>query len=192
MREHEEGPTTRLVPACGRKPPWHDRFRSSPDGPATVSFPLAISPCLHPVAAVRKGWIFVSCPWRAIVVDDNPQLLKMAARLLASIPGVEVIGEATSGEGALEAVDRLQPNLVLMDITMPGMDGLEATRQLAARSDAPAVILMTVHDLPQYRDAALAAGARQFVIKSDLVVQLGPTILSLLADFEADSGEKSA
>jgi CheY-like chemotaxis protein len=134
----------------------------------------------------------VSRPWRAIVVDDNPQLLKIAARLLASIPGVEVVGEATSGQGALEAVDRLRPDLVLMDVTMPEMDGLEATRRLAARSDAPVVILMTVHDLPQYRDAALAAGARQFVGKSDLVAQLRPAILSLVPEFEAGGDEKSA
>jgi DNA-binding NarL/FixJ family response regulator len=125
-------------------------------------------------------------PYRAVVVDDHPKMLKIASRLLASIPGVEVIGKATSGHDALDVVDRLRPNLVLMDLAMPGMDGLEATRRIAARPDAPAVIIMTAYDLPQYRDAALAAGARRFVAKSDLAEQLHRAILSLSSDLSGD------
>jgi DNA-binding NarL/FixJ family response regulator len=123
--------------------------------------------------------MLLSCHWRAIVVDDHPELLKIASRLMASIPGVELVGEATLGQGALDAVCRLQPNLVLMDLAMPGMDGLEATRRLVARSDAPVVIIMTVHELPQYREAALAWGARRFTAKSNLTEQLSSAILSL-------------
>jgi DNA-binding NarL/FixJ family response regulator len=121
-------------------------------------------------------------PWRAVVVDDHPKLLTIATRLLASIPGIEVIGEATSGLGALEAVDRLRPDLVLMDLAMPGMDGLEATRRIVARPGAPAIIIMTIHDLLPYRDAALAAGASRFVAKADLAEKLSPAIRSLPPD----------
>ena len=131
----------------------------------------------------------MSRAWRAIVVDDNPTLLKFAVRLLASIPGVVVVGEANSGQSALEVVDRMRPDLVLTDLAMPGMDGLEVTRTLVARPDGPAVLIMTVHDLPQYRDAALAAGARQFFAKSDLSRQLRLAIESLSPDFRA-GGER--
>jgi DNA-binding NarL/FixJ family response regulator len=125
-------------------------------------------------------------PCRAVVVDDHPKMLEVGSRLLASIPRVEVVGKATSGQDALDMVDRLRPDLVLMDLAMPGMNGLEATRRITARADAPAVIIMTVYDLPQYREAALAAGARRFVAKSDLVEQLHPAILSLSSDLSGD------
>lgn len=131
------------------------------------------------VPAVEQRMVAVGSPCRVVVVDDNPTLLKTAARLLASFPGVVVVAEAASGAGALEAVDRHGPDLVLMDLAMPGMDGLEAARRLAARPGPPAVIIMTVNDLPQYRDAALAAGARGFIAKSDLAEQLLPTIRTL-------------
>jgi DNA-binding NarL/FixJ family response regulator len=162
----------RSIPATPRRPRDLQALGS------TSSRPDAIH-------AARRGGLNMSRPWRAVVVDDHPKLLTIAARLLASIPGVEVVGEATSGQAALEAVDRLRPDLVLMDLTMPGMDGLEATRRLVARPDAPEVIIMTVHDLPQYRDAALAAGARRFVAKAELAEQLRQAILGLSSDLEA-------
>jgi CheY-like chemotaxis protein len=154
------------------------RRRNRLDPGVTLSGP-------NPVRTVRKGWGTVSLAWRVLVVDNNPTLLKIAARLLTSIPGIELVGEATSGRSALEAVDRLRPDLVLMDLAMPEMNGLEATRRLVARPDAPAVIIMTAYDLPQYRDAALAVGARHFIAKSDLGEQLLPAVLSLRHDFEA-------
>ncbi|MDG3005721.1 response regulator [Paludisphaera mucosa] len=121
----------------------------------------------------------MSRTWRAVVVDDHPKLLEIVKRLLATIPGVEVVGEAVSGREAVEAVDRLRPDLVLMDMTMPDMDGLEATRRIVARPNAPAVVIMTVHDMPRYRDAALAAGARVFLSKSLLADQLRRVIADL-------------
>jgi CheY-like chemotaxis protein len=168
------------------------------DGATLGPGPLPISPdrldsrvtfFLGFVPAIQEGGWSVSRCWRTIVVDDNPTLLKVVARLLSSIPGVEVVGEANSGHGALEAVDRLRPDLVLMDLAMPGMDGLEATRRLVARPGAPAVIIMTVHDLPHYRDAALAAGARKFIAKSELGKQLGPAIGCLLPIWGAGDDE---
>ena len=120
--------------------------------------PCVTCSCPKPVPTVQEGSVTMSRAWRTIVVDDNPTLLKFAVRLLASIPDVVVVGEANSGQSALEVVDRMRPDLVLTDLAMPGMDGLELTRTLVARPDGPAVIIMTVHDLPQYRDAALAAG----------------------------------
>jgi DNA-binding NarL/FixJ family response regulator len=133
----------------------------------------------------------VSGPLRVVVVDDNAAMRKTAVDLLASIPGVELVGQASSGLEALEVMNRLRPDLVLMDLVMPELDGLEVTRRLVAQSSAPAVIIMTAHDLPQYRDAALAAGARRFVAKSDLFDQLGPAIHGLFLDAEACDDDKS-
>lgn len=161
---------------------------SFPEEPQS-SHPRPTLLCPNPVRATWKGLVSVDPLWRVIVVDDHPKLLKIAARLLASIPSVAVVGEATSGPDALEAVDRLRPNLVLTDLAMPGMDGLEVTRRLAGRPDAPAVVIMTVHDLPQYRDAALAAGACRFIAKADLAGQLRPLIQSLSTDSGAGGDE---
>src|SRR5207244_5806865 len=100
---------------------------------------------------------------------------------LAGEPEVEVVGRASSGRGALEQVPLLKPDLVLMDLTMPGMNGLEATRRLKARPDGPRVILLTLHDNPEYRAAAAAVQADGFVSKSDLGLHLLPLIHNLFA-----------
>ncbi|QDV33932.1 response regulator [Tautonia plasticadhaerens] len=115
-------------------------------------------------------------PLRVIVVDDSPVMLRSMARLLVGLPGVQVVARAASGVEALEASGRLRPDLVLIDLAMPGMDGLEASRRHSAASDAPTVILTTVHDLPEYREAALAAGALDLLIKSELGRLLGPAL----------------
>jgi DNA-binding NarL/FixJ family response regulator len=128
-------------------------------------------------------------PLRAIVVDDNLTLLRSVGRLMASMPGVEVVGEATSGRAALAMVARLRPDLVLMDMTMPGIDGPELTRLLSVQPGAPTVIMMTLHDMTEYRDAARAAGAHGFLNKLDLVTHLNALIRSLLPNrFGDESG----
>ena len=104
---------------------------------------------------------------RVIVVDDHSTLRQSLKELLLSLPGVEVVGEAATGREALVAADREQPDLVLMDVVMPDMGGLEAVRRLSARPEAPMLILMSMHNVPGYRAAALRAGARHFVILAD-------------------------
>jgi DNA-binding NarL/FixJ family response regulator len=126
---------------------------------------------------------------RVIVVDDNLTLLRSVGDLLASMPGIEVVGEANSGRAALEMAARLRPELVLMDLAMPGIDGRELTRRLSVRPGAPKVIMMTLYDLTEYRDAAQAAGVHGFLDKSDLVTHLQPMIRRLLPDrFGDESG----
>lgn len=121
-------------------------------------------------------------PLRVLVVDDNPTLLRSVGRLLASMSDVEVVGEAASGRAALDMAAQLRPDLVLMDLTMPEMDGLEAARRLSARPGAPTIIMMTVHDLQEYREAARAAGTYALLTKSDLVERLQPMIRRLQLD----------
>ena len=125
-------------------------------------------------------------PLRVIVVDDNPTLLRSVVRLLVAMPDVEVIGQATSGLGALELAAQLRPDLLLIDVAMPTMDGLEATRRLSIQPGAPTILLMSVHDLVEYRDAARAAGAHDFLTKSRIAEDLAPMIQSLLLKRSGD------
>jgi two-component system response regulator NreC len=120
-------------------------------------------------------------PRRVLLVDDNAEFLDCAVNFLNGEPAVEVVGRASSGRGALEQVPLLQPDLVLMDLTMPEMNGLEATRRLKAGPDGPRVILLTLHDIPEYRAAAEEARADGFVAKSELGIQLLPLIHELFS-----------
>jgi two-component system chemotaxis response regulator CheY len=106
-------------------------------------------------------------PLRLLLVDDSPLFLDSAVQLLSRDPEIEIVGRAFSGEEALTRVAALQPDLVLMDIAMPGMGGLEATRQIKALPKPPRVVILTLYDNPEYRAAAERAGADGFICKSD-------------------------
>ncbi len=80
--------------------------------------------------------------------------------------GFAVVGEAESGHRAIELVGELQPDLVLMDVQMPGIDGIETTRRISATPDPPAVVVMSTHESGDYVGMAVAAGAVGFVAKS--------------------------
>ncbi len=118
-------------------------------------------------------------PLRAVIVDDSPLVLKTLASLLEAQTNVQIVGAATDGYGAVRRVLELHPDLVLMDLQLPGINGLEATRQIKARSHAPAVILVTADDTPECREAARAAGTDGFVDKQHLFTQLRPAIQKL-------------
>ena len=98
-------------------------------------------------------------PINVLLVDDNAEFLKSATRFLAVDPQIVIAGCALSGRGALEQVALLHPDLVLMDMAMPGMNGLKATRHIKAQPDAPRVIILTLYDNAEYRAAAEAMGA---------------------------------
>ena len=118
---------------------------------------------------------------RVLLVDDSPEFLESAVHFLAEDPAIEVVGRVFSGRGALEQLPVLKPDLVLMDVSMPEMNGLEATRRIKAQDDDLRVILLTLHDNPEYRAAAQAAKADGFVAKSELGIELLPLIHQLLA-----------
>jgi DNA-binding NarL/FixJ family response regulator len=120
-------------------------------------------------------------PRRVLLVDDNAEFLDSASHFLDTDPGLKIVGRASSGLGALEQVPVLKPDLVLMDLTMPGMNGLEATRELKSQPDGPRVIILTLHDNPEYRAAAAAVQADGFVTKTELDLQLLPMIHQLFA-----------
>jgi DNA-binding NarL/FixJ family response regulator len=111
-----------------------------------------------------------------LLVDDNPDFVQAAAEFLAADPGIEIAGIATSGERALELADTYHPELVIMDLAMPGMGGLEATRRLKARPNPPAVIVLSLYYDDAYFDPARRVGADGVVSKSDLGIALLPLI----------------
>lgn len=117
-----------------------------------------------------------------LLVDDNPQFLEAAGHFLEKDPCLTIVGYALSGESALDQISQTRPALVLLDLAMPGMNGLEVTRRLKSQPNSPRVIILSLHDHDEYRLAAQAAEADGFVIKSEFGVQLLPTIHHLFND----------
>jgi two-component system response regulator AlgR len=100
---------------------------------------------------------------RVLIVDDEPPARERLGRMLAELPEVAVVGEAGTGAEAVAASARLAPDVVLLDIRMPGMDGIEAARHLNALEDPPAVIFVTAHD--EHALAAFEAQALGYLLK---------------------------
>jgi DNA-binding NarL/FixJ family response regulator len=104
-------------------------------------------------------------PIRVLVVDDQELVRSGFCVILDAADGIAVAGEAATGEAAVAAVASTRPDVVLMDIRMPGMDGLEATRVITGAQPAPKVVILTTFDLDDYVYEALRAGASGFLLK---------------------------
>ena len=115
-----------------------------------------------------------------LVVDDSPTFLAAAAAWVQSQPSMRLVGTVSSGSDAVTAVTRLAPDLVLMDVFMPEMDGFEATREIKSLPGAPIVILLSVSDDSAVEDEARAAGADRFLPKPEFASQLPGLIRELL------------
>jgi len=102
---------------------------------------------------------------RVLLADDQPLLLQGFALILSTEDDIEVVGTARDGHEALAAVQELAPDVVLMDVQMPGLDGIEATRAVVQRSEA-AVVMLTTFDRDDYLFDALQAGASGFMLKN--------------------------
>jgi DNA-binding NarL/FixJ family response regulator len=102
---------------------------------------------------------------RVLVVDDDALVRAGLSMLLAGAEDIEIVGEATDGSEVAQAVAEHRPDVVLMDIRMPGMDGLAATELLRAHEDAPEVIVLTTFEADDYVLRALRAGASGFLLK---------------------------
>lgn len=100
-----------------------------------------------------------------VVIADDQALVRTGFRMILTARGIEVVGEAADGAEAVDAVRRLHPDVILMDIRMPTMDGLEATRRILATPTDCRVLILTTFDLDSYVYAALAAGASGFLLK---------------------------
>lgn len=104
-------------------------------------------------------------PIRVLIVDDQ-QLIRLGFRMvLDAAEGIEVVGEAEDGDAALRCVASSSPDVVLMDVRMPGVDGIEATARIRAEHPGVAVLVLTTFDLDEYAFGALRAGAGGFLLK---------------------------
>lgn len=109
---------------------------------------------------------------RVLVVDDQRPFRVAASAVLRRTPAFELVGEAASGEEAIEQVAALHPDLVLMDITMPGIGGIAATRQITEAPGAPVVIFCSTYAASDLPPAAAEAGAAAYLSKADLDAEL--------------------
>jgi DNA-binding NarL/FixJ family response regulator len=123
----------------------------------------------------------VSGPIRLLVADDH-HLVRSGLRAMLEVhDDLDVVGEAEDGEAALKAVDELYPDLVVMDIRMPRLDGIETTRRLRAREQAPHVLVLTTFDLDEYVYEALRAGAGGFLLKDTPPSRLAEAVRTVAA-----------
>lgn len=122
-----------------------------------------------------------AAPIRVLIADDQVPFAAMLEAVLADHDEVEVVGRARNGREALQLAGELEPDVVIMDITMPLMDGLEATRLLRERDPAPRVLVLTESDLRGDAVRAQRAGADGYVPKTLIVNRLRDTILEIAA-----------
>jgi DNA-binding NarL/FixJ family response regulator len=118
---------------------------------------------------------------RVLVADDQSMVRAGFRMLLSGEDDIEVVAEASNGLEAVDKAARFHPNVVLMDIRMPELDGLEATRRILAADDAARILILTTFDLDEYIYEALRAGASGFVLKDDPAEQLIAAIRTVAA-----------
>ncbi|MFJ9757368.1 response regulator [Streptomyces sp. NPDC101149] len=113
---------------------------------------------------------------RVLIADDQMMVRQGFTVLLDARPGIEVVGQAVDGEEAIAKVAELDPDVVLMDIRMPGLGGIEATRRITADVPRPRVLVLTTFDLDEYVYDALRAGASGFLLKDASADQLAEAV----------------
>ena len=118
---------------------------------------------------------------RLLIVDDQELLRKGTRMVLDAEDDITVVGEAATGEEAVEAAARLRPDVVLMDVRMPGMDGIEATRRIVRSVPESRVLVLTTFDLDEYAFGGLRAGASGFLVKNTPPSELMAAIRAVAA-----------
>ena len=139
-------------------------------------------------------------PLRLLIVDDHAVVRRGVRALLESRPGWEVCGEAVDGQEAIRKAADLKPDIVVLDISLPGLNGLEATSRILKESPGSEVLILTMHHSEELAQQVIKAGARGYVLKSDADQSLVAAIdklsqhqtffTSRVAEFVLDSGER--
>lgn len=123
-------------------------------------------------------------PLTVLVADDHEDFRRVVHEFLDRLPNISVVGEASNGKEAVAQVERLHPDIVLMDISMPLQNGLEATRIIKKRWPLTKVVIATMHDNPLYRSQAHEAKADEFILKSTLK----PNLVAALNSYTRETG----
>ena len=145
-------------------------------------------------------------PTRILIADDHAQFRQGLGALLLSAPDLEVVGEAENGKETVSLAAELQPDVILMDLNMPGMDGIEATRQIVNTSPHISVLVISMHEDDDSVFAALQAGARGYLLKGASKAEIlrairavvsgeaifGPTIAKRLMSYFASPHTRNA
>lgn len=113
---------------------------------------------------------------KLLIVDDNNNFRKTLKGFLLSEPDIHMVGEAQDGLEAILKARELKPDLILMDIKMPGINGIEATRRIKKEMPHITIIILSIFDIAEYQEAAIASGASGFIIKKSLVENLIPAV----------------
>jgi DNA-binding NarL/FixJ family response regulator len=116
-----------------------------------------------------------------LLVDDHSLVRRGFRRMLEDEPGIEVVGEASDGNEAVEAAARLEPAVVVMDFALPGMNGAAATRSILKARPATAVLILSMHSEPSYVRTCLDAGARGYLLKNALDLELVEAVRKVAA-----------
>jgi DNA-binding NarL/FixJ family response regulator len=119
---------------------------------------------------------------RVLIVDDHAFVRRGVRTILESFPGWELCGQASDGKEAIEMVEQLKPDVVLMDVTMPGMDGIEATRIVRATNSQTKIVLLTLHESVEVLRTGFRAGANGYLLKADAEEELIKALRVVIGD----------
>ena len=127
---------------------------------------------------------------RVLIADDSPVIVERLVALLADIDGIETVGHASTVAGVSHAVRALTPDVVILDMQMPGGSGIDFLESVKTDPRAPIVIVLTNCPYPQYRKKCLESGARFFMDKSVEFEQVAAVLRRLMGDRSSEAGEK--
>jgi DNA-binding NarL/FixJ family response regulator len=119
---------------------------------------------------------------RVLIVDDHAFVRRGVQSILESFPDWELCGQASDGKEAISMVEHLKPDVVLMDVSMPGMDGIEATRIVRAANSRTKIVLLTLHESVEVLRSGFRAGANGYLLKADAEEELMKALRVVIGD----------